>query len=114
MMKRRHPAFFSSFSSLESRVFRHSAVHIQRQARHIARFFGCKPGRASRDFLRLSDIPDRNQFNNAFFNSGSANFSALIGVSIAPGPIAFTRIPFGAYSRARVSVSSFAPPLLAA
>ena len=35
-------------------------------------------------------------------------------ILIAPGPILLTRMPFGAYSNANVSVISFIPPLLAA
>ena len=44
---------------------------------------------------------------------GSANFAALMGVSMAPGAMQFTRMPRCAYSSAIVSLNSLTPPLLA-
>ena len=45
---------------------------------------------------------------------GSANFAALMGVFMAPGAMAFTRMPRSAYSSASVLVSMPTPALLAA
>jgi len=44
--------------------------------------------------------------------TGSSIQARLIGVTVAPGAIAFTRMPRPAYSRARVCVRLSIPPLL--
>ena len=47
-------------------------------------------------------------------SSGSSNFSAFIGVSIAPGAMQFARIPRWAYSSAMVFVYIMMPLFVAA
>ena len=43
--------------------------------------------------------------------AGSSRVDAVIGVSITPGAMAFTRMPSAARSRASDCVSIFTPPL---
>ena len=104
-----------ALAALEAGVQRHAAVDEQGGAGHVAGLVGREPGRGGGHvFGGRPRTPSGMSRSVAARASRSANFSALMGVFMAPGAMAFTRMPRSAYSSASVFVSMPTPALLAA